>query len=188
VKNGFKAALKSGVATLESTGKAKVTCTGASGSGLITALKKVGSVDITLTGCESGGQKCTTSGLAEGELQTSFLEGVIGVEKIAVVNGKEVKHIALALFPVGRTGPVLQYTCTGGELMTLGGGILVPVTSGKMLTSSTVKYAATGGKQKPEFFKGEEPEVLTNGFGEQVGLSLNLTETTEEAIEINPTV
>jgi hypothetical protein len=70
--------------------------------------------------------------------------------------------------------------------MTLSGGILAPVTSGKMLTSSTVKYAATGGKQKPESFEGEEQEVLTNGFGEQVGLSLSSTETTEEAIEINP--
>jgi hypothetical protein len=181
VKNGFKTTLKSGVATLEGTSKAKVTCTGASSTGLITGLKKVGSVDITLTGCETGGQKCTTAGLAEGELQTSFLEGVIGTEKTTTV-----KHIALALFPIGRTGPVLQYTCTGGELMTLSGGILVPVTSGKMLTSSTVKYAATGGKQKPESFEGEEQEVLTNGFGEQVGLSLNSTETTEEAIEINP--
>jgi hypothetical protein len=183
VKNGFKTTLKSGVATLESTSKAKVTCTGASSTGLITGLKKVGSVDITLTGCESGGQKCTTSGLAEGELQTSFLEGVIGTEKTTTV-----KHIALSLFPVGRTGAVLQYTCTGGELMTLGGGILVPVVSGKMLTSSTVKYAATGGKQKPESFEGEEQEVLTNGFGEQVGLSLISTETTEEAIEISATV
>jgi hypothetical protein len=188
VQNGFKTTLKSGVATLESTSKAKVTCTGASSTGLVTGLKKVGSVDITLTGCETGGQKCTTAGLAEGELQTSFLEGVIGVEKTTTVNGKEVKHIAMALFPIGRTGSVLQYTCTGGELMTLGGAILVPVIAGKMTTSSTVKYAATGGKQKPESFEGEDQEVLTNGFGEQVGLSLSSTETTEEAIEINPTV
>jgi len=51
--------------------------------------------------------------------------------------------------PVGRTGPVLQYTCTGGELMALGGGILVPIASGRMLTPSTLKDAATGGKRKP---------------------------------------
>jgi hypothetical protein len=186
VKNGFKTTLKSGVATLESTSKAKVTCTGSSSSGLITGLKKVGSVDITLTGCESGAQKCTTAGLAEGELQTSFLEGALGVEKTTVVLGKEVKHIALDLFPAGRSGPFLQYTCTGGELVTLSGGILVPLTSGKMLTTSTVKFTAIGGKQRPESFEGEEQEVLTNGFGEQVGVSLNSTQTTEEPIEINP--
>jgi hypothetical protein len=66
-QNGFKTAIKAAtVATFETTSKVKVTCTGESSSGLITGLKKVGSVQITFTGCESAGKKCTTGGLAEG--------------------------------------------------------------------------------------------------------------------------
>ncbi len=35
-------------------------------------------------------------------------------------------------------------------------------------------------------FEGGVREVLTNQLGEQVGLTLNSTQTNEEAIEINP--
>jgi hypothetical protein len=104
------------------------------------------------------------------------------------VNGKEVKHIALDLYPAGGSGPFLQYTCAGGEPTTLSGAILEPVTSGKMLTTTTWKYAATGGRQKPEAFEGEEPEVLTSSLSEQVGLTLSSILTSEEAIEINAAV
>lgn len=189
--DGFKTTIKATtLATLETQVKAKVTCTGASSSGLFAARKKALDLQITLTGCTAGGQKCTTAGLAEGELQSSVLEGSLGLEKITISGGKEVRHIALEIYPPGRTGPFMQYTCAGSEPTTLSGGLIAPVTSGKMMTSSTLKFSQSAGKQKPESIEGpeheQEQEVLTNGSGEQVGLSLSSTLTTQEALEINP--
>ena len=187
VKTGFKTAIKAGTtATLESVSKAKVTCTGESSAGEITGRKTVGSVLIKFTGCESAGQKCTSAGLAEGELESGTLEGVLGVERTTEKEGKETRHIALDLYPVGKTGPFLEYTCTGSGPTTLSGSVLAPVTAGKMLSTATLKYAATAGLQKPERFEGGVPEFLTNSLFEEVGLTVASTQTNEEAIEINP--
>jgi hypothetical protein len=189
VKTGFKTAIKPATtATLETTGKAKVTCTGESSAGAITGSKTVAGVVLKFTGCESAGQKCTSAGLAEGELESSSLEGVLGVERVTEVLGKEVQHIALDLYPAGKVGPFLQYACSGSAATTLGGSVLVPVSAGKMLTTAALKYAATAGIQKPERFEGGVPEVLTNSLFEEVGLTLTSTQTNEEPIEINPAI
>jgi len=188
---GFTTAIKAGtLATLETQSKVKLTCTGSTSSGLFAGRKKLLDLQITLTGCESGAQKCTSAGLAEGELQSSSLEGALGVEKTTVVNGKETKHIAVDIYPAGRKGPFMQYTCTGSAPTTLSGGLIAPVTSGKAMTSSALKFSQAAGRQKPESIEGaeheQEQDALTNGSGEQVGLSLSSTLTTEEPIEINP--
>jgi|GEM_PF-754368 hypothetical protein len=189
VKTGFKTAIKAGtIATLETVGRTKMTCTGESSAGSITGAKTVASVQIKLTGCESAGVKCTTAGLAEGELESTGLEGVLGIERITVKEGKETSHIALDLYPVGRTGAFLEYTCNGGSPQTLSGSLLAPVTAGKMLASATLKYTATAGKQKPEQLEGGAPEFLTSSLFEEVGLTVASTQTSEEAIEINPVV
>jgi len=186
VKAGFTMVIKPTTkATLETIKKVKVTCTGESSSGEITSVKTVGNVVVKFTGCASGTKKCTTTGLGEGELETKKLEGVLGIERITVKEGKETRHVALDLYPVGKTGAFLEYTCTGSAPTTLAGSILAPVTAGKMLTTATLKFTATAGKQKPERFEGGEKDVLTNTLNEQVGLTVTSTQTYEELVEIN---
>jgi hypothetical protein len=185
-KAGFKTVIKPTTkATLETVKKVKVTCTGESSTGTITSAKTVGNVAIKFTGCESATKKCTTPGLGEGELETKKLEGVLGIERITIKEGKETRYVALDLYPPGKTGPFVEYACTGGDPVTLMGSLMGPVPADKMFTTGTVKYAATSGKQKRERFEGGEKDVLTNALNEQVGLTLASTQTNEEAIEIN---
>jgi uncharacterized repeat protein (TIGR01451 family) len=186
VKAGFTMVIKPTTkATLETIKKVKVTCTGESSSGEITSVKTVGNVVVKFTGCASGTKKCTTAGLGEGELETKKLEGVLGIERITIKEGKETRHVALDLYPVGKTGAFLEYTCTGSAPTTLSGSILAPVTADKMLAAATLKFTATAGKQKPEAFLGGEKDVLTNTLNEQVGLTVGSTQTNEEPVEIN---
>jgi FG-GAP repeat len=186
VKAGFTTALKEGVVTFETVKKVKTTCKTENGSGEYVTSQEVANVVLKLTGCESAGQKCTTAGLLEGELETKKLEGRLGWEV------KSTKKVALDLFPVGKTGPFLEYTCTGGVALTVEGSILVPVLVDKMATTSAVKYKATAGKQKPEHFEGEPNDVLTStpdGLTfEALGETATLSETAEEPIEINAVV
>jgi hypothetical protein len=189
-KTGFSTALKPGTTVkLEAaTSKEKVTCTGESGSGQITGSKAVGAVTITLTGCESLGGKCTTSGLAEGEVQTATLEGVLGVEKVTEAAGKETVHAALDLYPAAKAGPFLEFTCSTNGIWALSGSVIAPVASGKTVKTTAFKLVASGGKQKPESFEGGVREVLVNALAEQVGISLTATQTNAEAVEVNTVV
>jgi len=183
VKGGFKTTIKPTTrATLETVKRVKVTCTGETSTGAITSAKTVGNVIIKFTGCESAAKKCMTAGLGEGELESKTLEGALGWENEAL------KKVALDLYPVGRIGPAIEYTCAGSAPTTLSGSIISPVSADKMVSTATVKYAATAGKQKPEGFEGGEKDVLTNTLNEQVGLTLTATQTNEEAIEINAVV
>lgn len=183
VKAGFTTALKpSTTAKLETVTKVKVTCKGESGSGLITGTKTVGEVVMKFTGCESKAKKCTTAGLAAGEIETKRLEGGLGWED------KPLKKVALDLFPIGNAGPVVEYACEGGASTTLVGSVLAPVVAGKMVVTATLKFTATAGKQKPERFEGGEQDVLTSVLGEQVGLTLPSRQTDEEAVEVNTAV
>ncbi len=182
---GFTIAMKTGPVTLEHVNRTKLTCTGESGSGAITGRKAVGQVVLTLTGCESSGQKCTTSGLAEGEMRTNALEGALGIERQTEKEGKVTNHVAVDLFPAGKSGALLEYACGGGEAQALLGSVIAPVISNKMQTSSALKFSQTAGLQKPEAFEGAPQDVLSSAIGEQVGLALNATLHTEEAVEIN---
>jgi hypothetical protein len=185
-KAGFTTALKEGIVTFETIKKVKTTCKTENGSGEYSGTQEVANVVLKLTGCEAGGQKCTTSGLAEGEIETKKLEGRIGWEI------KEKKKVALDLFPVGKTGAFMEYTCNLGAPLTVEGSILVPVVVDKMAATSVVKYRQVAGKQIPEHFEGEPKDVLSetpNGITfEQLAESVSLTETAEEAIEINAVV
>ena len=186
VKAGFTTTIKPTTkATLETVKKVKVMCAGETGTGSITSAKTVGSVVVKFTGCASGTKKCTTAGLAEGELETKKLEGVLGIERITIKEGKETRYVALDLYPVGKTGAFLEYTCTGSAPTTLSGSILAPVTADKMLAAATLKFTATAGKQKPEALLGGEKDVLTNTLNEQVALTVGSTQTNEEPVEIN---
>jgi hypothetical protein len=137
-------------------------------------LETISKVKVTCTGESS-----------TGAITGSNLEGVVAIEKITFKEGKEIRHVALDLYPIGRTGAFLEYTCAGSGLTTLDGSLLAPVTAGKMLKTATLKFMATAGKQKPEQLEGGGPEFLTNSLFEEVGLNLASTQTNEEAVEIN---
>jgi len=168
--------------TLETVRKVKVTCKGEVSSGEYTGPTTVGGVVVTLTGCEALLTKCTSAGAAEGEIVTSTLEGVLGWE------AKEEHRVALDLFPVETGGVFTEFVC-GATSMAVRGSVISPVISGRMQSSTTVKYAATAGHQKPEHLEGEPNDVLESsllgGSFEQTGLTLTTTLTNAEPIEVN---
>jgi phospholipase C len=168
--------------TLETVRKVKVTCKGEVSSGEYTGPTTVGGVVVTLTGCEALLAKCTSAGAAEGEIVTSTLEGVLGWES------KEEHRVALDLFPVERGGVFTEFVC-GATSMAVRGSVISPLISGRMQSTTTVKYAATAGHQKPEHLEGEPNDVLESsllgGSFEQTGLTLTTTLTNAEPIEVN---
>jgi hypothetical protein len=101
---------------------------------------------------------------------------------------KALKHVATDLFPVGHTGPFFEFTC-GAVPVIVQGSVLVKDTTGKMLSSETLKYTEKGGKQLPEHFEGAPQDVLESKFGagafEQTGLGLTVIQADEESLEIN---
>jgi FG-GAP repeat len=177
--------------TLQTVKGSKVTCTGEMSTGEYTGLKTVGGVVLTLTGCElaSPKAKCASSGGAAGEIVTKQLEGVLGIETLGETTAKN--KIGLDLFPVGRTGPLMEFSCAS-TTVSVQGSVIVPVTANKMLLTVTVKAAATKGKQKPENFVGGPKDTLeesvNGGSFEQTGLTLTTTQTNEEKVEVNSVV
>ncbi len=77
--------------TLQTVTGSKVTCTGQTSTGEYTSLKTVGGVILTLTGCElaSPKAKCASTGSAPGEVVTTQLEGVLGVDALGETAAKE---------------------------------------------------------------------------------------------------
>ena len=104
-----------------------MTCNNESSAGEYSGTKEVTNVVLRFTGCQTSGHKCTTVGLAEGELATKTLEGELGWEV------KATKKVALDLYPVGKAGTFMEYRCVGGVPVTVTGSVLVPVTADKML-------------------------------------------------------
>ena len=106
---------------------------------------------------------------------------------------KATKKVALDLFPMGNTGPYMEYRCGEVEnpLATLEGSVLAPVVAGKMAKARLIKYSETGGLQKPERFEGMPKDVLTivqSEKSEQIGQGASTNQTSEEALEINAVV
>jgi hypothetical protein len=175
-KGGFTTT--GGTAKLETVSKARVTCSAEHGTGQITSFATVGAVVITFSGCESEGAKCATAGQSEGILESQTLEGNLGWQEQAA--GK----VALAIYPVGRSGPFMEYSC-GGKASVLTGSLLVPVPTNEMAQTLKLDYKASEGKQEPEAFEREAADVLENSLGERVGLTFRASLTSEEAVEIN---
>ncbi len=172
-------------ATFETTAKAKLTCATEHGSGLVTGAKTVGSLTLSFSGCQAAGQKCTTAGLEEGEIETSALEGALGIDSVKVTNGKESRKAGLDIYPVGDAGAFAEYACGGGPTQTLSGSVIAPVTTNKMFSTASVKYGQSKGHQKPEGFEAGAPDVLSNSLSQQVGLSYSATQSNAEPIEVN---
>lgn len=186
-KAGFSNALQeSTVATLETVGGAMVTCKAENTTGEYTGNRTVGNVIVTFSECTASGVSCTSEGAPTGTIVTSHLEGELGVEELGV--GPLHNKIGQALFPTGHSGPFAQFSCSTFPL-TVSGSIISPLTSNSMKLTTTVSFKQSKGKQQPEHFVGEAPDVLmTQIAGEtpqQSGESLTADQTGEEKVEVN---
>lgn len=190
-KVGFTIALKEGtLATLETVGKTQMNCEGTSASGDYTGNKVVGKVVVTFTKCSAFEASCTSAGSAAGTIVTRTLEGTLGVEELGAVPVENA--IAEDLYPVGRSGAIAEFTCSGLPVK-ITGSLIAPVPSNSMKLTVPVKYKATKGKQKPESFVGEPTDVLLTKVGaegplEQAGESMTVNQGNEEKVEVNSVV
>jgi hypothetical protein len=84
-----------------------------------------------------------------------------------------------------------EFTC-GSFLWKIRGSVLAQVVENTMSATPKLKFAASSGKQKPEAFEGGPTDVLEQSiFGnafEQVGLTVPVTQSTEEKVEINTVI
>ncbi len=190
VKGSFTTKITSGSVAIASALKgSKLTCTVETSAGEYTGLKTVGDVVLTLTGCERGGERCSSAGAAAGEIVTQPLEGALGVEKLGASRASD--KIGLDLFPSPGTGAFMEFSCAGTSVA-IQGSVIVPISADKMLLANKLKASASKGEQKPESFVAGAKDVLEESFDradfEPTGLSLALTQTDEEAVEVNSVV
>jgi len=172
-----------------------VQCKGETGSGEYSGTKEVTNVLLTFTGCEtyhsvpSEGVAVNCEGAASGEIVLHPLEGVLGIISTTIKQGKETRVVGLDLFPPEKTGLVLG-PCNGISIGVAGSVIGKVVGPDKMSVSGLTNFvAAKGTKQSPEKLEGEPLDVLegvlAGGFPSQIGLALSMTQTSEEAVEVN---
>jgi hypothetical protein len=181
-------------ATLETVNKLGYHCTSESSTGEYSGTKEVKNIILKFKGCESGGFVCTSPGHEAGELETKTLEGVVEFEE----GGKTKLKTVFDLSPVGKTGLLIEFTCTDISAVKWEGSILVPVTPNKMLLEDEMKYISKKGHQKPEEYENAAGEVLKDvltqefvekGKGlEQMGWNLTTKLKNEEKLELNAVV
>ncbi len=154
-KGGFT--LSGGAVKLEPAAKPKITCSALSGSGAFSGRKTLGGVHISLTGCAQAGQQCTSPTASAGQIDTEELQGALGVEAEA-----SKPKLGIGLSPV--SGVVAEFTC-GTTSVSIRGGVIASVKSGKPGSSAALKYAASKGAQKPIHFVGGPEQQLEVSFG-----------------------
>jgi hypothetical protein len=186
VKNKFTSAIKAGtLATLETVGGTKIVCKGETSGGEIKNSTEVGKVIAHFTECSTSGLQCTTAGAAPGEIVTSPLGGALGVEKTGT---KPPFNNKLAEELHSESGNVAEFSCAGLKVV-VKGAVLHPVTTNKPVETTTEKFKATKGKQKPEKFVGGPVITLesnTNGGPfERSGQTIEAIVKFEEKLEAN---
>lgn len=181
-KNKFKTSAGSGV--LETENGTAVGCKTEESGGEVNGTKTFTGVTVRFTGCQTLGTPCKTTGAAEGEIVTNPLEGKIGIEK-------KPKKVAVDLFPTpADDGLYATFTCLRTLKASVGGSVLVPITSDKMASTFALKYSTKKGIQKPSKLEGESEDVLLteineDGRDERSGITITSTQVMEEEMEIN---
>ena len=177
------------LATHTATGQeaTRMACRSESNDGEYTGPKTVGGVVITFTGCEIEGTPCTSPGEEQGHVVTNTLEGVLGMEQRSTLEPTKNK-IALDLFPVGKVGPFMEFSC-GSTTAVVRGAVLGREKTNTMLSvMKAPNFLTDHGRQRPERFEGLPREVLgcsLDGATAQCGLQLSMVQTNEEKMEIN---
>jgi hypothetical protein len=171
-------------ATLETTGGTKITCKQEEGPGEFKNAKEVAKVEPTFRECLGFGQPCSSTGAASGEIKTSPLGGVVGVEKLGTTQATN----KLAVELHSESGNIAEFACAGVPVV-VKGSVLHPVSTNKMLITATEKFAATKGEQKPDKFVGgpaDEHILESNNNGgpfEEAGQTITAINTGEEKME-----
>jgi len=173
-------------ATLETVKLEKITCKGETSTGEIASAKEVAGVVATFTECTSSGFKCTSAGQAEGVIVTNALSGVIG-DEVESAEGEAKDKVAEELHGPGG-GNLAEFSCAGIPIV-VKGSVLHNVAANKMLITTTEKFTAAKGEQKPEKFAGgtaDEHILESNkGGGEflEAGQTITAIVTFEEKLE-----
>lgn len=187
VKNKFTSKIKGTLATLETVGGTKITCTGETSGGEIKNSTEVGKVIAKFTGCKTSGLACSSPGAGAEEIVTSPLGGVLGTEKVGTTppyNNKLAEELH------SEAGNVAEFSCAGLPVV-VKGSVLHPVTTNKQVITTVEKFKATKGEQKPDKFAGgpaDEHTLESNTNGgpfEEAGQTIEATVTFEEALEAN---
>ena len=182
-----KFAGKSGALTLETAGKAKVTCSASQSAGEYTG-PQAATLGLTLTGCSLGATKesCQSAGAAAGEISAAGLQAKLGFIQ-DVSEGTEI-HVSLG-WDLQREPSILSAECGGAKTALLvTGSVIAPIsTIDKMTSAYTLKFSATGGKQSPESFEGMPKDTLSAAIGgapaEPAGMKATEKITNEEKME-----
>jgi hypothetical protein len=187
IKKKFTTAIKpTTIATLETVGGTKITCTGETSTGEFLNTKEVGKMVAKFTGCETNKLKCESAGAGVGNVNTAPLGGPIGFETIAENPAKD--HLANELH--SESGNIAEFECAGLKVV-VRGSVLHKITANAMKLSATEKFTASKGHQKPEHFAGGVAkehilETSTNGGPfEQSGQTITGILTAEEKVEAN---
>ncbi len=177
--------------TLETVKGVKVACTGGSLVGEYTDPKTVGEVVFKFTGCElpSAKAKCESAGQFAGKIIAQPLEGALGFDKLA--SKPKSDKLGLDLYPAGKTGPVMEFSCASTSV-SVRGSVIVPVPANKMERTASLKAKASKGVQKPESFVAGPKDVLEVSVGgapyETAGLSVTITQENSEEVEISSVI
>jgi hypothetical protein len=184
----------SGASTIETVAGSKLTCTADSGKGEASA-ESSGTAKLTLTGCETSGEKCHTTGAAEGEVVLS------ANYKLAFTNGAK-DEVGLLLELTEATIECGK-NCEGKTVETLklrgtGIGATTPIDEEVVPPKKfTIAFSQTKGVQTPTEYEREEGNkakaiLELEGGGakvfkfEQAGLSDTDELLFEETAEIEP--
>jgi alpha-tubulin suppressor-like RCC1 family protein len=182
-------ATSSGEATLKTVSGFQVVCKAESGTGEYSGRKMLAGVVLRFQECSSGLGTCRSTGASAGEIVTSSLNAVLGIEKASAeaINN----HVAVDFSPVEAGAMFAEFTCGGGSYR-IRGSVLSPIVENAMSATPKLKFAATSGKQKPEKFEGGPTDVLEQSVVGtpfvQVGLTAPITQSTEEKVEVNTVI
>jgi hypothetical protein len=170
---------------IETVDRIGVGCGTASSTGEYAGPQQIRNLVLHFRNCFLSAYQCRTAGLRAGEVDTNVLEGRFVWEDEAE------KKVALDLFPAEGRETLMELDCSDA-LAIVEGSVLVPVKANKMSETLALKFKETHGLQKPPFYEegGEELQdvLLTNIAGKgfkQSGMSLTMTITGEEGLEVN---
>ncbi len=184
-KTGFTLAGSS--LTLETAGGTSIACASIEGSGEYESAAALATGPLTLSGCKEAkgalqGAACQSPSAASGVVITSALEGTLG----RYLQGSTAK-VGLSLEPA--SGETFAQLSCGASTIVLEGGPIVEVPHGKMSASARWKALEKKGLQQPASFTGEPETTLhasiSGGASQAAGLKAKVTQTSEEAVEVN---
>ena len=185
VRPGFT--LSGATPVIETAARRTVSCATVAGQGSYPGPRE-SLWQMTFSGCETSSQKCSSAGAAAGEVRSAALSGA------PVWEQRSTSHVALLLAAQQNGAPLLQMQC-GSSSVEVKGSVLVPVKSGSMLSTQTLKFTNGGGRgiQAPSEYETATGQLApaylemsaAAGGLERAALKLTLTQTGEEAVEIN---